>query len=303
MRLLSTLRSLPIKTPLVLMIAIFLFGSIPIGNTQLPSNQSVPLHERNSTFQSIGDKFSIRVPAGWVIQDIENTDTYTLLEEMMQGSRLLAQICPKDQAIADNEGTYDCTESNESVYIKQYRDLADQPELASLVHDNATNQNLLEYHIMRLQKLGYSEISILHTTNTTINVIDRDTNKTISIAPASLVEMRYNSPNSTDTRGYFLLSSTNATSNSGMISGYSLSYEANAATLPSDIPPEPILRIFQSFEFIKEATGELAPLNVENNDYSNDTYTSTGIPTQSHLDLLPPALGFHEQTNANNSKS
>ena len=88
-----------------------------------------------------------------------------------------------------------------------------------------------------------------------------------------------------------------------MISGYSLSYEANAATLPSIIPPEPILRIFQSFEFVKEARGELAPLNVENNEYSNNTYTSTGIPTRSHLDLLPPALGFHEQTNANNSKS
>jgi hypothetical protein len=302
MMLLSTIRSLPVKAPLVLMIAIFLFGSIPLGNTQLPSNQSIPPHERGGTFQSISDKFSIILPAGWVIQDIDNTDTYTLLEEMMQGSRLLAQICPKDQAIDDNEGTYDCEESNESIYIEQYRDLAHQPEFASLAHENTTNQDLLDYRIMRLQKLGYSEISILHNTNMTVDVIDTDTNKTIAMVPANLVEMRYNSPNSTDTRGYFLLSSTNATSNSGMISGYSLSYEANAATLPSIIPPEPILRIFQSFEFVKESRGELAPLNVENNDYSNDTFTLTRIPTRS-LDLLPPVLGFHEQTTANNSRS
>jgi hypothetical protein len=211
-------------------------------------------------------------------------------------------MCPKDQAIAHNEGNYDCEESNENIYIEQYRDLADQPEFAFLAHDNATNQNLLDYRIVRLQKLGYSEISVLHNTNTTVNVIDSDTNKTIAIVPANLVEMRYNSPNSTDTRGYFLLSSTNATSNSGMISGYSLSYEANAATLPSIIPPEPILRIFQSFEFVKEARGEAAPLNVENNDYSNENFTSTGVPTR-YLYLLPPTLGVHEQTNSNNSTS
>jgi hypothetical protein len=302
MTLLSTLKSLPMKAPLFLMIAIFLLGSIPMGNTQIPSNPSIAPHESDSKFQSIGDNFSINVPAGWVIQDIDNTDTYTLLEEMMQGSRLLAQMCPKDQAIAHNEGNYDCEESNENIYIEQYRDLADQPEFASLAHDNATNQNLLDYRIVRLQKLGYSEISVLHNTNTTVNVIDSDTNKTIAIVPANLVEMRYNSPNSTDTRGYFLLSSTNATSNSGMISGYSLSYEANAATLPSIIPPEPILRIFQSFEFVKEARGEAAPLNVENNDYSNENFTSTGVPTR-YLYLLPPTLGVHEQTNSNNSTS
>ncbi|MDQ3909204.1 MAG: hypothetical protein M3232_02210, partial [Thermoproteota archaeon] len=67
-------------------------------------------------------------------------------------------------------------------------------------------------------------------------------------------------------------------------------------------PPEPILRIFQSFEFVKEARGEAAPLNVENNDYSNETFTSTGVPTR-YLDLLPPTLGVHEQTNSSNSTS
>lgn len=302
MTLISTLRSLPGRVPLVLMIAIYLYGSIPLGNSQLTSNQSIAPHERDNTFRSMSDKFSITVPASWVIQDIDNTDTYTLLEEMTQGSRLLAQICPKDQAIADNEATYNCEESNERIYIEQYRDLANQPEFASLAHENATNQDILNYRIMRLQKLGYSEINILHNTNMTINVIDSDTNKTIAIVPASLVEMRYNSPNSTDTRGYFLLSSTNATSDSGMVLGYSLSYEANAATLPSIIPPEPILRIFQSFEFVKEARGELISLNMENNDYSNDTFTSTGIANR-YLDVLPPPLGFHEQTYANNSRS
>jgi hypothetical protein len=216
-----------------------------------------------------------------VIQDISNTETDTLLEEMMQGSRLLAQLCPQDQAIADIENTYNCEESNESIYIQQYPNLADEPEFASIANSNIRNEDLLDYHIMKLQKLGYTEIRILHNTNMTINVINSDTNKTITVVPANLVEMRYNSANSTDSRGYFMLAVTNATSNLGIISGYSLSYEANAATLPSSIlPPEPIVRIFQSFEFVKEpGEGELSAPSVESHDYDDDAFTSIGTPT------------------------
>ncbi len=293
------------SAPFVLITAIILFGNIPLGNTQLLSNQPATLQERDSTFQSRSDKFNITVPAGWVIQDVYDTDTDILLEEMMQGSRLLAQICPHDQAIADIEGTYDCEESNESIYIQQYPNLADQPEYASIASSKIRNENLLDYHIMKLQNLGYNEISIVYNTNMTINVINSDTNNTIAVVPANLVEMRYNSPNSTDTRGYFMLAATNATSDLGITSGYILSYEANVATLPSIIPPEPILDIFQSFEFVKEAReGELVALNVQNNDdYGNDTFTSTERPTRYFEHLLSPSLGLHEQTNANNSRS
>src|SRR5918999_623832 len=291
MTLFPTLGSIPVKPPLVLIIAIFFFGSMPLGNTQLLSNQLVSMQEGDRAFQSASDKFDITVPEGWVIQHVYNTDTITLLEEMMQGSRLLAQICPRDQAIADIEGTYNCEQSNESIYIQQYPNLADQPEFASIANTNIRNENLMEYQIMKLQRLGYNEISILHNTNMTINVINSDRNSTIAgVAPANLVEMRYNSPNSTDTRGYFMLAATNATSNLGIISGYSLYYEANAATLPSSFPPELILSIFKSFEFVKETKeGRLAALNEENNDYGNEAFNSTGSPTQ---DLEDPILSF-----------
>jgi hypothetical protein len=291
--------------PFVLITCIFLFGNIIPGNTQILSNHPVTLPERDSAFQSRSDKFNITVPDGWVIQDVHDTDTDILLEEMMQGSRLLAQICPKDQAIADTDGGYDCEESEESIYIQQYPNLPDKPEFISIARSNITNENLLDYHIMKLQKLGYNEISILHNTNMTINVTSSNANETIGVVPANLVEMRYNSPNSTDTRGYFLLAATNATSNLGIVSGYCLSYEANAATLASIIPPEPIVRIFQSFEFVKEAKDEgLAALNVEDNvDYRNDTFTSTGRLNGYLENLLSPPLALHGQTNANNSRS
>jgi hypothetical protein len=293
MTIFSTLGPVPVAPPLVLIIAIFfIFGNIPLGNTQLLSNQLLSVQEGYRIFQNVSDKFNITVPEGWVIQDVYNTDTITLLEEMMQGSRLLAQICPRDQAIAAIEGTYSCEQSNESIYIQQYpnladqpefaSNLADQPEFASIANTNIRNENLMEYQIMKLQRLGYNEISILHNTNMTINVINSDTNRTIvAKVPANLVEMRYNSPNSTDTRGYFVLAATNATSNLGIISGYSLSYEANAPTLPSSFPPEPILSIFKSFEFIKEAKeGEIAVPSGKGDGYGDKALNSTGSPTR-----------------------
>jgi hypothetical protein len=275
MKLFLTVMPVPLRVPIVLTIAILLLGNLHVGNAQVLSNQAATPKEPDNTFQSIADSFSIAVPDGWVIHDAYSTDTDTLLDEMMQGSRLLAQLCPQEQALGDNDGTYSCEESNESVYIQRYPNLADEPEVASIDNIDITNEDLLDYHIVKLQELGYSEISILQNTNMTINVINSDTNKTIAIMPANLIEMRYNSPNSNDTRGYFMLAATNATSNVGIISGYTLSYEADAATLPSGGPPEPIQRIFQSFDFLtKTREGELAAQH--NEDYENHTVPSTG---------------------------
>jgi hypothetical protein len=233
-----TVTSGSVRVPLVLTMAIFLLGNIPVMNAQVLSDQPVTSRELESTFQSITDSFSIAIPDGWVLKDVYNTETDTLLDEMMQGSRLLAQLCPEEQTVADIEGTHRCEGSNESVYIQRYPNLADEPEFASIINSNITNEDLLDYHIVKLKKLGYSEISILQKSNMTINVTDTETNETIAIVPANLIEMRYNNANSSDTRGYFMLAATNVTSDVGIISGYSLSYEADAATFPSGGPPE-----------------------------------------------------------------
>ena len=49
-----------------------------------------------TTFQSTTDSFRVQVPEGWVIQDLNNTDS-ALLEETRQGYGILAQLCPEDQ--------------------------------------------------------------------------------------------------------------------------------------------------------------------------------------------------------------
>jgi hypothetical protein len=159
--------------------------------------------------------------------------------------------------------------------------------------------------MVKLQKLGYGEINILQKSNLTINVTDTEINKTIAIVPANLIEMRYSNANSSDMIGYFMLAATNVTSNVGIISGYSLSYEADAATFPSSRPPELIQWIFQSFEFLKKAReGELATQDDEDNeDYNNYAVPSKGGSTQYPENLLFPSVGPPDKTNANSSNS
>jgi hypothetical protein len=51
--------------------------------------------------------------------------------------------------------------------------------------------------------------------------------------------------------------------------------------LPSSFPPEPILSIFKSFEFIKEAKeGEIVVLSEQGDGYGNKALNSTGSPTR-----------------------
>ena len=62
-----TVTSGSVRLPLVLTIAIFLLGNMPVMNAQVLSNQPVTPQERENTFQSITDSFSIAIPDGWVL--------------------------------------------------------------------------------------------------------------------------------------------------------------------------------------------------------------------------------------------
>jgi hypothetical protein len=277
MKIFLTVTQVSMKPTLALIVAIFLFGNIATGNAQVLSSQGLIPDQQDRTFESVSDSFRITVPGGWVIEDIYSTDTDALLGEMQQGARLLARLCPQEQALADNDGAYNCEEADERIDIQRYPNLADEPEFASIANSNTTNENFLSYHMVKLQKLGYSDFSIVQNVNTRINVISADTNNTIAIVPANFIEMRYNSANSVDTKGYFLLAATNATSKAGIVSGYSLSYEADAAILPSGSPAELEL-IFQSFEFVNQGrAGQFEMQGEDTTNYENPA-AILGIP-------------------------
>src|SRR5918996_516481 len=218
---------------------------------QLPSSQSTAVQNRttSSLFQNMEDSFRVQVPEGWLIQDVNNTGSSALLEESTQGYAILAQLCPQEEqeeeeqaALSNVSGRGDTTTScqgseGDIIHIVRYPDLDTRLQVPSNIttnNGNLTIDNILSYHMQKLQEVGYRNITIVNSTYTSVNLTNPQTNQTVSIVPAQFVEIQYSSaavdivvssPNQIR-EGYFILTATNATApNPGMTKGYSIFYE------------------------------------------------------------------------------
>jgi hypothetical protein len=226
-----------------------------------------------TTFQSTEDSFRIQVPEGWIIQDVNNTGS-ALLEEATQGYGVLAQLCPEEEQQAPSNvsgggDTASCQESEEDIiHIIRYPNLDTRSQVPNNVttNNNVTIDNILLYHLQKLQEVGYRGIQIANSTETTVNLTIAQTNQTIERVPGRLVEMTYSTNFAPDEirRGYFILTASDATApNLGTTKGYTIIYEGSPVaaeeTTTSDSllpPPTPVRQVFDSFELI--AAPELA---------------------------------------------
>jgi hypothetical protein len=297
----------------VVAIAVMLLApNITVTNAQQLTNQPPAVAQNGVTlFQSTEDSFRLQVPEGWIIHDVNNTGS-TLSEESTQGYGILAQLCPQEEdqeqeqaaaalsnvtdsgdAAAATTTTTTCQGSEgDVIHIVRYLDL--DARLQGVVSNNVTNvttttttatttnnnnnltiDNILSYHMQKLEQVGYNRIGIVVNTDTILNVTNAQTNQTIATVPAKFVEMTYNTasaPNETR-QGYFILTATDATHpNLGMTKGYSVFYEgtstaagvptagtiqettAAAATPSGSLAPTPlpvlVRQMFESFELI-----------------------------------------------------
>jgi hypothetical protein len=220
-----------------------------------------------TTFQSTEDSFRVQVPEGWVIHDVNNTGS-ALLEEATQGYGILAQLCPQEEQqqapsnVSGGGNTASCQGSEEDIiHIIRYPTLDTRSQVPNNVttNNNMTIDNILLYHLQKLQEVGYRGIQIANSTETTVNLTIAQTNQTIERVPGRLVEMTYSTnfaPNEIR-RGYFILTASDATTpNLGTTKGYTILYEgspvAEEGTTTSDslLPPTPVRQVFDSFELI-----------------------------------------------------
>jgi hypothetical protein len=264
-------------TATVVAIAIILLtATITITNAQQQQQQplsSQPGVTQNGTtlFQSIEDGIKLKVPEGWVIHDVNNTGS-TLSEESTQGYGILGQLCPQEEeqqgsSLSNVSGsdTTNCQGSTgDIIHIVRYPDLDTRLQGSNNVtttNNNMTTDNILSYHLQKLQEVGYSAIEVVNSTDMTLNLTNAQTNETIATMPTKLVEMTYSTnfaPNETRT-GYFILTATNATlPNLGTTKGYAIFYEGNSTTaetrpsgsLAQILLPAPVRQVFDSFELI-----------------------------------------------------
>jgi hypothetical protein len=302
---LPVMRETITSAAVLVIIIILLAPNITITNAQQQQQQQ-PLINRPLTavsqngtrlFESTEDSFRLQVPERWVINDVNNTGSM-FLEESRQGYGILAQLCPQEQqqqqraALSNNVSsggrgggnTVRCQESGgDIIHIVRYPDLDTRLQAANNIttttnNNNMTIDNILLYHMQKLEQVGYRNIEIVNNTDTTLNVMDPQTNQTIATVPAKFVEMTYSTASAPNEirEGYFISTATNATAPyPGITKGYSIFYEGNSTTTAAGtataatiqqtttatpsirlgapiLPPLPaaIQQIFDSFELI-----------------------------------------------------
>ena len=266
-----------VLTATAIAIAVILLGSnfTVISAQQQQQLTTGPGEIENTTtagaatlFQSTDDSFRIQVPGGWIAHDINNTGSASS-EETRLGYGLLAQLCSQeeqgagalspDAASAANNATSSnsCQGAQEEVvHVIRYPDLETRMQPTS---------NLTQYHLQKLDEVGYRNIQITNTTDMTVNLTNPLTNETVQTLPATFADMAYTtatSANQTRT-GYYILTSTNNTApNATATKGYAVFYESNsggintpeAAITPTTASSLPIStqvgQILGSFELI-----------------------------------------------------
>ena len=198
-----------------------------------------------TTFQSASDGFTVQVPDGWIIQDANNTGS-RLEDEIRLGYGILAQLCTREQQGAMLSNASDTINSNstittngcqgaqeELIHIVRYPDLDTRVVSNNITANNMTTDNILLYHLQKLEEVGYRGIQIVNRSDVTLNLTNPQTNQTIATMPAKLVEMTYNTasaPNEMRT-GYLISTASNQTApNLGTTKGYTVFYEGNIIT-------------------------------------------------------------------------
>src|SRR5215211_1265148 len=192
------------------------------------------IESTTTLFQSANDSFSVQVPQGWIIQDVNNTGS-ALLEEATQGYGILAQLCPEEEEQEEQQGAAPTTlpnldgsggedmsscegSENDVIHIVRYPDLDNRLQPANNVTTTSSNgimtdDNILLYNLDKLQEVGYMDIEIVNSTDMTVNLTNPQTNQTITTVPAKTVEMTYTSPIAPNEArsGYLISTATDVT--------------------------------------------------------------------------------------------
>jgi hypothetical protein len=277
-------------------VIIHLAANVTITTAQQEQEQQQPLTSQptvssatqNGTtattrlLENTNDNFRVQIPEGWVVRDVNNTG-YTLAAEVTQGYGILAQLCPEGEeegqqqqqqqgALINASGSSisgSCKQQpqGEIVHIIRYPNLGARLGIAVSDIRDMIPDSILEYEIQKLREVGYRDINIMNSTDTTVNIhytTTEDVPAANVTVPAKLVEMTYSTSSAPNEirRGYLILTATNATPpNLETVTGYSIFYEGASGTTAAEQTttpppsgnlslPAPVRQVFGSFELI-----------------------------------------------------
>jgi hypothetical protein len=235
-------------------------------------------------FESTNDSFRVRLPEGWVIHDINSTDSM-LTQESTQGYGILAQICLAEEggeereqqqegALTNVSTTSSCQQQQQAqeevIHIIRYPNLGPRLGIAVDEINAIIPESILNYQIQKLQEVGYRDINTVNSTDARINInyttaLDVAAPEAIPQAtvPAKFVEITYRTDSAPDEMrtGFLFLTATNAVPPNELITGYSVFYErasggteagAEETTQAASLTPlsTAAIQILSSFELI-----------------------------------------------------
>src|SRR5215210_2933811 len=277
-------------------VIIHLSANVTITTAQQEQEQQQPLTSQptvssatqNGTtattrlLENTNDNFRVQIPEGWVVRDVNNTG-YALAAEATQGYGILAQLCPEGEeegqqqqqgALTNATGTSSSISGSciqqaqgEIIHIIRYPNLGARLGIAVSDIRDMIPDSVLEYEIQKLREVGYRDINIVNSTDTTVNIhytTTEDVPAANVTVPAKLVEMAYSTSSAPNEirRGYLILTATNATPpNLETVTGYSIFYEGAPGTTAAEQTttpppsgnlslPAPVRQVFGSFELI-----------------------------------------------------
>src|SRR5215216_202321 len=118
------------------------------------------IESTTTLYQSANDSFSVQVPDGWIIQDVDNTGSASS-QEATQGYGILAQLCPEEEEEQEEqqgaaaattlpnldgsggEDTSSCEGSeNDVIHIVRYPDLDNRLQAANNVTANSSSNSI-----------------------------------------------------------------------------------------------------------------------------------------------------------------
>ena len=237
--------------------ATFLFDvNVPIASAQQLAG--IPPAIENGTFHNAEDGIRLKVPDGWVVQDIDNfhLPNFAIADE--NGFLLYAVICPQQEAMLSNGGRlYSCEQSNNPVKIL-YDRLGHRPEF-EVIEDplDITLDDFLAFMTEKMQERGYTNITVVNATDISINITSpEDSDTTIRTVPAKQVEITYQPGiGLPEVSSFSILATIPEAPQPGLrqtLSSYSVTYQAPTATISiGNNPPAPVQQIFRSLEFIR----------------------------------------------------
>jgi hypothetical protein len=246
----------------LMLAAILIMSMAAAATTTIVDGQLQEDNATTTTFQSIDDGFRIQVPNGWVVQDINNTNIFWQRYEEQNVVGGLAFVCPQEETQLAVGGTFECKiapppPSLAPMSISRFKDLDKRPEFAS-IQQNQTDITISDFFDFYIRFLEWGipprevphNLQIVNETDTTVNVINPQTNQTVATVPGKLVEVAFPVEGGEGGGPPTRLSSVVLLALNGT-TGYAILYANPLFAAEADQPPRPVQQILDSFELLQ----------------------------------------------------